>query len=63
MRIALLALLTLLAACGDDPDARKTSGENEVTARAVADVDAAMDDARAAKPLAQPPVEAPAETK
>ena len=63
MRITLLALLTRLAACGDDPDARNTSGENQVTTRAVADVDAAMADARAAKPLAQPPVEAPAETR
>ena len=39
-RIALLALLTL-AACDKDPDKRTTAAESQVSARAVADVDAA----------------------
>jgi predicted outer membrane protein len=42
MRSPALLLLLILAACGqDDPDARVTPGESKVTAKAVADVDAA----------------------
>lgn len=57
---ALLALLAL-AACGSDPDKRTTPQEGKVTAKAIADVDAAMADARRAKPAVVTPAEAPAE--
>ena len=57
---ALLALLTL-AACGSDPDKRTTPQEGKVTAKAVADVDGAMADARNAKPVVVKPAETPAE--
>jgi len=38
-------LLAGLAACTADPDARTTADEGKLTAKAVADVDAAMADA------------------
>lgn len=52
-----LALLVLIAACGSDPDERATTGENDLTSKAVADVDAAMAEARRAPvlPVAPPP--------
>lgn len=59
-RIALLALLAL-AACGSDPDKRTTPQESKVTAKAIADVDGAMADARNAKPVVATPAETPAE--
>jgi len=52
-----LALLLVITACGSDPDERKTSGESELTAKAVADVDAAMAEAKKAPalPVVPPP--------
>ncbi len=55
--LALTALL-VLSACGGNPDTRTTADEARVSAKAVADVDAAMADARAAQPL--PPAAEPA---
>ncbi len=52
MRALPLILLFALAACGSDPDKRTTPQEGKVTAKAVADVDAAMADARKAPPVA-----------
>ncbi|WP_426162959.1 hypothetical protein [Sandarakinorhabdus sp. DWP1-3-1] len=62
MRIPALCLLAALAlaGCDDDPDKRTTPQESRVTAKAVADVDAAMADARKARPL--PAAAAPAAT-
>jgi hypothetical protein len=50
-----LALVTLLmlAGCGSDPDARSAPEEDRLTAKAVADVEAAMAEARG--PTAAPP--------
>ena len=44
MRRTLPFLLLALAACTADPDARTTADEGKLTAKAVADVDAAMAD-------------------
>jgi hypothetical protein len=49
MRCLPVLMLVTLAACAADPDARTTAREDQLTAKAVADVDAAMKDA-AAKP-------------
>ncbi len=59
MRLPAFCLLSCLAlaGCDDDPDKRTTPQESRVTAKAVADVDAAMADARRARPL--PPAAAP----
>ena len=46
MRIILLALV--LAGCGSDPDARRSVAEDTLTAKAVADVDAAIADTKPA---------------
>ena len=59
MRLIFLLLPLALAACGSDPDKPATAAEGQLTAKAVADVDAAMAEARRAKVL-PPPVEAPA---
>jgi hypothetical protein len=49
--LPLLVIALLLAACGGDkPDARTTPGESQVAAKAVADVDGAMADARTPAP-------------
>lgn len=60
MRLPAFCLLSCLAlaGCDDDPDKRTTPQESRVTAKAVADVDAAMADARRARPL--PAAAAPA---
>jgi hypothetical protein len=52
-----LTLLLLATACGSDPDERATTGESDLSAKAVADVDAAMAEARKAPalPVAPPP--------
>jgi hypothetical protein len=52
MRRLVPLLFIALAACTADPDARTTADEGKLTAKAVADVDAAMADAGAtpAKP-------------
>lgn len=47
-RFALLAFVAILAGCGTDPETPATPGESRVTAKAVADVDAAMAEARRA---------------
>jgi hypothetical protein len=49
-----LTLLLLATACGSDPDERATTGESDLTAKAVADVDAAMAEARRAPALPAP---------
>ena len=54
MRFFVPLLLLALAACTADPDARTTADEGRLTAKAVADVDAAMADAGA-----KPPAKAP----
>ncbi len=54
MRRLVPLLLFALAACTADPDARATADEGRLTAKAVADVDAAMADAGA-----KPPAKAP----
>nr|WP_310522965.1 hypothetical protein [Polymorphobacter sp.] len=59
MRRLILLLPLLLAACGSDADKPATGAEGQLTAKAVADVDAAMAEARRAKVL--PPPETPAE--
>lgn len=47
MRIVLpLLTLLLVTACGKDPEAREAPQEDLLTAKAVADVDAAMAEAR-----------------
>jgi hypothetical protein len=52
-RIALpLIALLMLAGCGSNPDARQAPEEDLLTAKAVADVDAAMAEARGAPPPA-----------
>ena len=51
MRALVLLALLILAACGSDPDKRTTPQEGKVTAKAIADVDGAMADARLAKPI------------
>lgn len=53
----LLFALLLVTACGKDPDAPATGSEGELTAKAVADVDAAMAEARRApaRPVLPPP--------
>jgi len=53
MRSLPVLLLLVLAACTADPDARTTAREGELTAKAVADVDAAMNDAGAKPPKAR----------
>lgn len=45
---SLLAFTLVLAACGSDPDARKSVEEDQLTAKAVADVEGAMADTRPA---------------
>lgn len=55
-----LLLVLALTACGSDPDARSTGAESRVTAKAVADVDAAMAEARRAPVPVLPPVPEPA---
>jgi hypothetical protein len=56
--LPLLLALLLVAACSKDPDAPATGSEGELTAKAVADVDAAMAEARRAPvlPAVPPPV-------
>jgi hypothetical protein len=56
-RAPLLLALALLASCGKDPDERVTSNEADLSAKAVADVDAAMAEARRAPalPVVPPP--------
>ena len=56
-RAPLLILVVLLASCSKDPDERVTSNEADLTAKAVADVDAAMAEARRAPalPVMPPP--------
>jgi hypothetical protein len=49
----LIALL-LVTACGSDPDARQAPEEDRLTAKAVADVDAAMAEARGTPAAAAP---------
>lgn len=44
MRFIASLLFLALAACTADPDARTTADEGKLTAKAVADVDAAMAD-------------------
>jgi hypothetical protein len=51
--LVLIALL-FVAGCGSDPDARKAPEEDRLTAKAVADVDAAMAEARGLPPPAAP---------
>ncbi|MFZ4111277.1 MAG: hypothetical protein ACOYKQ_12495 [Polymorphobacter sp.] len=53
MRCLTVLLLFVLAACTGDPDARTTAKEGQLTAKAVADVDAAMKDAAAKPPKAR----------
>jgi uncharacterized OsmC-like protein len=53
MHRTLLFLLIALAACTADPDARTTADEGKLSAKAVADVDAAMADT-GAKPAKAP---------
>lgn len=55
-RLALLTAILALAACDKNPDERTTKGESRVAAKAVADVDAAMAQARTARPLPPAPV-------
>jgi uncharacterized OsmC-like protein len=50
MRRLVPLLLLALAACTADPDARNTADEGQLTAKAVADVDAAMADTGAKPP-------------
>lgn len=57
-RLLPLAALLLAAGCGSDPDARKAPEEDRLTAKAVADVDAAMAEARGLPPPAPPAVPA-----
>jgi hypothetical protein len=52
-RLAIIALL-FVTGCGSDPDARKAPEEDRLTAKAVADVDAAMAEARGAPPPTAP---------
>lgn len=52
--LILLALTLGLAACGDDPDKPGTAAQGKLTAKAVADVDAAMAETRRAKAIAPP---------
>lgn len=62
MRIAPLALLLTLAACGGNDETPGSAGTGAVADKAVADVDAAMADAqrsRTAPPAAAPPAAAP----
>jgi hypothetical protein len=54
MRRLLLPSLVLVAACGNNPDERATSGESQLASKAVADVDAAMAEARRAPPIPAP---------
>ncbi len=51
---AFLTLVSFLAlvSCGSDPDKRTSVAENKVSSKAVADVDAAMAEARKAAPPA-----------
>lgn len=56
-----LTLLLLATACGSDPDERATTGESDLAAKATADVDAAMAEARKAPALpVMPPAAAEA---
>ncbi|MBC7521916.1 MAG: hypothetical protein H7268_12595 [Sandarakinorhabdus sp.] len=50
--VVLIVPAMLLAGCGGNPDARKTDGEAALAAKAVADVDGAMADAKAPAPTA-----------
>jgi hypothetical protein len=50
----LIGAAALLANCGGSPDERKTDGEAALAAKAVADVDGAMADARGVAPQAPP---------
>jgi hypothetical protein len=52
-----LTLLLFITACGSDPDERATTGESDLSAKATADVDAAMAEARRATalPVTPPP--------
>ncbi|WP_310496619.1 hypothetical protein [Sandarakinorhabdus sp.] len=45
----LVAPALLLAACGSEPEVRSSAGEQATADKAVADVDAAMAEAQAAK--------------
>lgn len=51
---AIVAAALLLGSCGSSPDDRKTDGEAALTAKAVADVDGAIADARGAAPKPLP---------
>ena len=51
MRFLPLLILLFLAACDKDPDKRTTVPESQVTAKAVADVDAAAAEALQVRPL------------
>ena len=52
--IPLISLAIALSACGSDPDKPATAAEGQVAAKAVADVDAAMAEARRAKVIPPP---------
>ncbi len=58
--LPLLLLLALAACGGDKPDARTTPEESKVAAKAVADVDAAMAEARLAPTAPATPAPVPA---